>query len=209
MSVRSKSLALPADLEATRSGAAGPHDVEVLDGIVVSQLPRVERLLLRILGPRGDLEDLVQTVFLETCRAMPRFRGGCALSTFIGGITVRVARRAMRPSPWWRRRGAMPAEEVRAPDPDLDRQVMASEQLRRVRAALTGMSPEKRIAFLLWALEGLSVAEIAGMTGASCSATRSRIYQARSALKAQAATDPYLKELIAGDDGDEGADHGP
>src|SRR5688500_13983773 len=73
-------------------------DARALDWLVRSQWDRVERLLRRILGPRQDLEDLVQNTFLETLRALPSYRGESALSTFVAGIAVRVARRAMRPS---------------------------------------------------------------------------------------------------------------
>ncbi len=155
----------------------------------------MQRLLYRLLGRRGDMEDLVQTVFLEMCRALPGFRGDSALSTFIGGITVRVARRAMRPTAW---------ERFRAPEPDdppaghdrPDQNAIAQEQLRRVRAALENISPNKRIAFSLWAFDGQEVAAIAAQMGASVPATRSRIYYAQKELKAFAVEDPYLRELL-------------
>jgi RNA polymerase sigma-70 factor (ECF subfamily) len=176
-------------------------DPEALDRIVKNELPRVERLLVRILGPRHDLEDLVQIVFLETCRALPGFRGESTISTFVGGITVRVARRAMRPSAWWRRRAPMPEHEPAGDTPPADRRAIAQEQLRRTRAALEKIAPKKRIAFLLWALEGMSFEEIAAMTDTSVSATRSRIFYAQKELKKRAESDPYLRDLVeAGDE---------
>ena len=172
-------------------------DARALDLIARHELPKVERLLLRILGPRSDLEDLVQTVFMEMCRALPGFRGESAFSTFVGGITVRVARRAMRPSAWWKRRAVLEGE-VASPAAGPERDHMANEQLRRVRVALEHLSDKKRVAFLLWALEGLSFEEIANTMGASVSATRSRIFYAQKELKARAERDPYLNELLGG-----------
>jgi RNA polymerase sigma-70 factor, ECF subfamily len=186
--------------QTTLEARARKGDPDALDRIVRAELPRVERLLLRILGPRHDLEDLVQTVFLETCRALPGFRGESQLSTFVGGITVRVARRAMRSSPWWRRRGPMPEEEPASPSPSPDSRAMAKEQLRRTRLALEKINPKKRIAFLLWALEGLSFEEIAALTESSVPATRSRIFYAQKELKKKAEHDPYLRDLIGDDD---------
>lgn len=175
-------------------------DARALDLIARHELPKVERLLLRILGPRVDLEDLVQTVFIELCRALPSFRGDSALSTFVGGITVRVARRAMRPTAWWRRRAEL-TDEHTAPAAGPERDAVANEQLRRVRSALEHLSDKKRIAFLLWALEGLSFEEVAETMGASLSATRSRIFYAQKELRAHAARDPYLNELLGGGGG--------
>lgn len=169
-------------------------DAAALEQIARAELPRVERLLRKLLGPRPDLEDLVQITFVETFRALPGFRGESALSTFVAGIAVRVARRALRPSAWWRRRGAMVEEPASEDCPE--RQAVAQEQLRRVRAALERISAKKQVAFLLWAFEGLTPEEIAKLTGASVAATRSRIFYAQKELRQRAQKDPYLREIL-------------
>lgn len=185
---------LTVDVE-SQVDAARRGDRAALEAIAREQLPRVERTLIKLLGPRDDLDDLVQNVFVELCRALPRFRGDSQLSSFVGGITVRVARRAMRPSAWFRRRVHVELEAV-APDVGIERRTDAQEGLRRVRAALEGVAPKKRIAFLLWALDGKTPDEIAELTNASVSATRSRIFYARKELAKRAAQDPVLRELI-------------
>jgi RNA polymerase sigma factor (sigma-70 family) len=81
-----------------------------------------------------------------------------------------------------------------------DDNALATEQLRRLQQALERIAPDKRIAFALWALEGIEVETIAEMTRTSVSATRSRIYYAQKELKALAAADPYLSELVEDDD---------
>ena len=170
-------------------------DAESLNQIARKEMPRVERFLIKLLGPRDDLDDLVQTVFVEFCRALPRFRGESKLSTFIGGITVRVAKRTMRPSAWVRRKVESSIEPVSLrPSPDIA--AFEAEQLRRVRVLLDKVAKPKRIAFLLWALEGLSTREVAETMGASLSATRSRIFYAQKELKRRASKDPYLQELV-------------
>lgn len=175
-------------------------DPAALQAMAREEAPRVARLLVRLLGPRQDLDDLVQNVFLETCRALPRFRGESSVSTFVAGIAVRVARRAMKPAAWWRRRAPMPAEPPAAQG-DPERATVASARLTRVHAVLESVSAPKRIAFLLWALDGMDPRAIAELMGASLPATRSRIYQAQRALAAAAESDPLLRELIGGSDG--------
>lgn len=184
--------------QVTEGGEA--RDAGEIERIARRELPRVEGLLRRLLGPRADLEDLVQNVFLEMCRALPNFRGESTISTFVGGITVRVARRAMRPTAWARFRSPMPEEPPVGPDRPEDN-VVAGEQLRRLDRALGKISHDKRIAFVLWAVDGKDVETIAEMVGASVAATRSRIHYAQKELKALAAGDPYLKDLVEeGDD---------
>jgi RNA polymerase sigma-70 factor (ECF subfamily) len=165
-----------------------------LERLARAETPRVLGLLHSLLGPRADIEDLMQTVFLEACRALPGFRGDSAVSTFVGGICIRVARRAMRPTAWSRRRAEWEREPVAIGNPEQAAQ--SAEQLRRVHLALSKLSSKKRAAFLLWSLEGLDVHAIAELMHASVPATKSRILYAQRELRKRAERDPYLRELV-------------
>lgn len=171
-------------------------DAAALEQLAREELPKVERLLGRLLGPRRDLDDLVQTVFVELMRSLSRFRGDSQFSTFVGGITVQVARRAMRRSAWDRRKLPMPEIEPTSPDASVESVVHQRAQLAALRVALEALSEDHRVALLLWALEGLEPAAIAELTGTSVSATRSRIWWAQKYLKRHAAADPLLAELV-------------
>lgn len=173
---------------------AAKGDAAALRALAETELPRVERLLGRILGPRHDLEDLVQIALLETCRALPSFRGDSRFSTFVGGIVVRVARRALRPSA--HQRAVTPMTEEAATDgPDPERAAMAAERLRRLHAALDRLTAPKRIAFTLWALEGMSPQEIGALTDENPHTVRSRIFHARRELM----DDPEVRDLLEED----------
>jgi RNA polymerase sigma-70 factor (ECF subfamily) len=167
-----------------------------LERLMRAEMPRVERLLLRMLGPRQDLEDLVQNVFLELMRAWPQFRRASAASTFVGGITVRVARRAMRRSAFQRLRAAFPASEPEASCGDPEAALHDARRLRSVQKALSKLGADKRIAFCLWAFEGQDVPQIAALTQASVPAVRSRIFYAQKELRALAASDPLLRDAL-------------
>ncbi len=171
-------------------------ELAALDAIAREQLPRVERLLRRMLGPRSDIEDLVQEVFLELCKSLGRFRGESSFSTFVGGITVHVAQRAMRPSAWQRRRMPAGEEEPESPLDGPDDRAVSKARLRRLQIALERLSPPHRVALTLWALEGLEPNVIAQMTGASLSATRSRIFYAQRHVRESATKDPVLREWL-------------
>jgi RNA polymerase sigma-70 factor (ECF subfamily) len=173
-------------------------DPAALERLARQEAPRVARMLGSMLGARADIEDLVQIVFMEACKALPGFRGQSAVSTFIGGITIRVARRAMRPTAWIRRRSYEDVEPVEHADPE--RAAYRAAQLRRLHRALETIAPKKRVAFLLWALEGMDVAAIAALTDASVAATKSRIFYAQKELQRIAARDPHLRGLLAGGD---------
>src|SRR5437879_5843121 len=52
----------------------------------------VTRNLQRVLGPgRGDLEDVLQDVFIEAFRSIGRFRGDARVSTWLYRVCINVA----------------------------------------------------------------------------------------------------------------------
>ncbi|MBI4814894.1 MAG: sigma-70 family RNA polymerase sigma factor [Deltaproteobacteria bacterium] len=184
------------ELPDTLSKGVRSADPEALRSLVRKEAPKVAGLLVRLLGPRQDLEDLVQTVFLEVCRALPRFRGDSAASTFVGGITVQVARRAMKGTAWTRRRGTLPEVEPPSTEPGADRVLDARAQLTRLQAFLADVPPKKRVAFLLWAVEGHSAEEVAQLTESSLATARKRIYDVRRDLRDRARADPMLEVWV-------------
>lgn len=178
-----------------RKAQAG--DAQALDWIVRTQWDRVQRLLVRVWGPRGDLEDLVQTTFLETLRSLPSFRRESELSTFVSGIAIRVARRALRPSLVVRHAVPLDTTDPHAHACGPDIVAHDAEALRRVRDLLAEVAEPKRVAFLLWAVEGMTLPQIAESMQASLPATRSRIFYAQKELARGAERDPYLSEWLA------------
>jgi RNA polymerase sigma factor (sigma-70 family) len=186
---------LPLPLFFTRTRSAQADEASM--ALVRAELPRVERLLGRLLGPRHDLDDLVQTVFLEACRAFGRYRGEGSPGAFIGGIAVQVARRAMRGSAFSRHRAEL-SDQMEGASADPEQAYSRAQLMARVRHALERLAPPKRIAFALWALEGLEVQEIASLMHASVAATRSRIFYAQKELRQMASRDPVLREGLEG-----------
>jgi RNA polymerase sigma-70 factor (ECF subfamily) len=177
-------------------------DPVALDWLVRAHWDRVQRLIIRMFGPRQDLEDLVQTTFLEALRALPSFRRESSLATFICGIAVRVVMRARRPGKVTR--GSLSLEvrdELSSSAPPADAELERAEALRRLQVILGKVSLPKRMAFMLWAVEGMPVENVAEAMQASVSATRSRIFYAQKAIKASAARDPYLRRWLDGGEG--------
>ena len=174
-------------------------DAAAIDALTRSHVRMVERMLFRMLGARADLEDLVQNVFLEMCRVLPRFRNESSFTTFLGGITTIVARRAMRPTAFDRRRAVL-ADDILSESSDPERATVDRRRIDALHRALSAVPDHHRIAFTLWALEGLEPKVIADMTGATLSATRSRIFYAQKHLKESARTDAWLAEWLGGSD---------
>lgn len=167
-----------------------------LDRFVREHMRLVERVLGRLVGPTPDLEDLVQITFVEAMRSFPAYRGEASLASWVTRIAVHVAWHHLR-------RGVrrfvslelLPAEsETAALQPAPDGALDSRRTAARLHELLDRIKPKKRIAFLLFVVEGYSVEEIAALTGASRTAVKSRLFFARRELQAMVKNDPVLAE---------------
>ncbi|HET8539448.1 MAG TPA: sigma-70 family RNA polymerase sigma factor [Anaeromyxobacter sp.] len=138
---------------------------------------RVHRLAARILGPRGDLDDTVQEIFVQVHRSLDRFRGDSRFATWLHrlavNVTAGVLRRALRE----------PLEPaLRAPDADPGEQLEAREEVLALYRALDELPERNRVAFVLFELEGMPLEEIAETTGVPLQAAAARLRRARLAV---------------------------
>jgi len=138
--------------------------------------------LYRVLGDRGELDDLVQEVFVIAFRGMERFRGDAKLSTWLYRICVNVALGRLRsksrrapPVPYGDLLEETVDEAQVAPDLKLERR----EELQRVYRTLEHLAPKKRIVFVLHEIQGLDIKEIADIVRAPLVTVRTRLHYAR------------------------------
>ncbi|HVV86819.1 MAG TPA: RNA polymerase sigma factor [Kofleriaceae bacterium] len=145
---------------------------------------RVFARLTRLIGPGSDREDLLQLVFLSLFRALPGFRGDASISTFIYRITVHVACDHLRRRQ--RRRDYDPdaLDELIDGSPTPEARARQRAELRQILLLLERVKPAKRVAFVLVAVEGLSLDEVAAMVEAKPDAVKQRVLHARRELVA-------------------------
>lgn len=174
------------------------RDPAMMDALYRTYVARVERVIGRLLGPTPDVEDLVQQTFIEVIQSCARFRGEASLATWVTRIAVHVAHHQLRRG----LRRTLPLEllpdscEPRSPHPAVDDLAAQRQLAHRAHALLDRVSAKKRIAFLLYALEGYAIEEVAALMGASRAATKSRIWFARREVLKLASEDPMLASLI-------------
>lgn len=180
-------------IEACRKG-----DRRALQAVFSAHSPYLERLLGRVAGSALEVEDLVQSTFLAAIQAFPRFRGEAQVRTWLARIAIRIAQERLR-SASHRRRTDVPDLEERADErggvEQPDESVDAMRRIARLRHHLEAIAPKKRVAFVLHVFEGLPIEEVAALTGASLTATKSRVWWARRELVKRAQRDPVLREV--------------
>lgn len=125
-------------------------------------------------------DDIAQTTYLKAMRSITRFRGDSAALGWLLGITRHTAFDELRA----RGRRNRLAERLRA----VPRDGAGSEGDGvpiELREAIGDLSPERREAFVLTQVLGLSYAETAEIMGCSIGTVRSRIARARIRLVEQ------------------------
>ncbi len=164
------------------------------DGAAFARLFRrhadaVRTRITRLVGPVAERDDLVQKVFIAFHRALPAYRSEAKLSTYLHRIAVNTAYDHLR----GRHRAAESEDPLDAEalveqlGPALEDQVAARADLARLLALLDQLSPKKRIAFVLVAVEGCSLAEAAALIGAPEDTVKQRALYARRDLLARLA----------------------
>ena len=157
----------------------------------------VARLVVRMLSPSGDVQDVMQEVFLQVFRSLPEFRGKSRLSTWIYRVAVNVVlmhRRAGRSRPVLARADLAPPPAD--PDPLPDEQVERSLRVSALVRLMDRLSEKKRTVFILHELQGLSPLEIADIVGAPVLTIRTRLFYARRELVSLIGKEATLSHLL-------------
>nr|WP_214460609.1 RNA polymerase sigma factor [Flavihumibacter fluvii] len=157
---------------------------------------RIYNTALGIVQHESDADDITQEVFLAAWRSLQDFRAEATAGTWLYQITVRKAVDHLRKMKRQKRFGWIQSiwgKEIRletdAPDfihPGV--QMEKKQDAAILFAAIRQLPEQQRIAFSLQKVEGLSVLEIAAITGVSVGAVESLLQRAKNNLRKSLAT---------------------
>ncbi|MGC4064721.1 MAG: sigma-70 family RNA polymerase sigma factor [Polyangiaceae bacterium] len=160
-----------------------------LEGIFSKHASYVWRLLGRLGIPPRDVPDVCQEVFITVHRKLPEFEGRSSVKTWLFSICYRLAQSYRRSY----RARELPTDELAftAQDGGLAMSESSPEvQVDKQRAkamldhALNLLDDEKRVVFVLYELEELSMPEVAEAVGCPVSTAYSRLHAARKSIRA-------------------------
>ena len=174
------------DLELVTRWQAG--DASAFEALVRRHERPVFRLALRMLGNREEAEDVAQEALLSLHRHGHRFRRESRFSTFVYRVTANAALNRRRTLGRSRARERLLAERESGFDPTPSPRnpgdaLVGAEAQARVQEALQELSPDLRLAVVLFDIEGLPYGEIARVLEVPEGTVKSRIHRARNALR--------------------------
>jgi RNA polymerase sigma-70 factor (ECF subfamily) len=160
--------------------AAG--DTSSFDLLIERHEPIVKRQARRLLAWRADVDDVVQEVFLALWRGHGRFRGECALSTWLLTITIRECRRKLRREMLRDKFIGRLRIVARGFEAACDMPLAEPDENRRVASAVSALPAKLREVVVLHYLEGFSIEDAAKALGLKRSVVDVRLTRARQKL---------------------------
>ncbi|MEO8313452.1 MAG: sigma-70 family RNA polymerase sigma factor [Pseudomonadota bacterium] len=171
----------PSQLEWLRRCAKGD---QTACAQLVDQYARVAgTIILRTLGRREEVEDLLQETFLRVFRYLPEFEGRAKLSTWICTIAQRVAVDELRK----RQRTLLAVSDDAAPeiaaDEDVEHAAAQGQSDQLVREALAGLPDKYRLPMVYATIEGLDYDVIAAMLNMPVGTVKTRVFRGKHLLR--------------------------
>lgn len=159
-------------------------------------LPLVRGLLLKTLGPRDDVEDLVSDVFVGLFESARNIRSAEGMRSYVVSVTLNTLRRELKRQ---RRRRLLffsdSSEEELAKVQSRD-DPKAKAALRQLSRFLEELEPDERLVFVLHTLEGIALPEVASTLKLSRSTVKRRLKRATERVLRRVLRNPLLTEYV-------------
>ncbi len=158
-------------------------------------LQRTLGQITRIVGPRGDVEDIAQKVYIQVHRSLLNFRLESRFSTWLYRITWNVTVSHIRG-----RKVPVDFVGLQPVEIPVDErgQIEARDRVRVLYAALDQVSVDAREAFIRCDVEGCTLQEIADDTGESINTIAARVRRTRDKLRTYLEAREQRPSLAAG-----------
>jgi RNA polymerase sigma-70 factor (ECF subfamily) len=147
--------------------------------IVARYQSRLRYFLLKLLGDKHCADDLLQDVWLEALRGLPRLAEPRALAAWLYRIAHDRAMQVLRK----RRLLTQPLETVEIATEPEDESAFSDWDAGRVHAALDLLAPQHREVLVLRFMEEMSYEQIAQVVGCQVGTVKSRLHYAKGALR--------------------------
>lgn len=156
---------------------------------------KVVGLATRLIGDRGDAEDLAQEAFLRLHRALPGFRGDSSIGTWLYRTTTRLAidylrRERLKRKLFFFRQSEDdpdPLDTVSDPRSNPGRDLHQRQAMARLRRAMHKLSARQRAVFVLRHHEGLPLQEIGTLLGLETGTVKAHLHRAVTTLRRELA----------------------
>ncbi|TVP60046.1 MAG: RNA polymerase sigma factor [Gemmatimonadales bacterium] len=158
-------------------------DRAALERLVRRYVRPVHTVVASFLDERADIEDAAQETFLRIVASMDRYDPARPFAPWLYEIARNVARSWSSAAVRSQLRDTV-GPELESPTPGPDLLTERAEIRARVEAGVASLPEQRRIAFRMVDIEGMSAVETAKFMGVSSGTVRSHLHHARRELRA-------------------------
>ena len=165
---------------------AGAGDEGAFRDLVERYESRVAATVIGMLGAGDEAEDVGQETFIRLYRSLDRFRGESSLGTYLTRIAINLSLTALKKRKRRISRFVSKDEMERdLPEASWDPrgELERKDDVRRVREAVTRLSPDHRTVVVLRMIDGYSTREAAEILGIPVGTVMSRLARAMERLE--------------------------
>lgn len=164
------------------SQEVAPLIAPAFEALYREHYPFVWRSVRRLGIPDGEVDDVVQDVFMIVHRRLGDFQGRSSMRTWLFGITYRVVRDRRRSfAARIDREGKV---EPGRPPTQPDQRVSRHQAVGALDELLAGLDDDQRATFVMAEVLHMSAPEIAQLTEVKLNTVYSRLRRAREAFEA-------------------------
>ncbi len=191
--------------ELARRAAEGDH--AAANALLTKVAPALLRVARQVLGPQHpEVSDVAQEAACGLLQALPRFRGECTLVHFACRVAMLVSMNVRRREASHSRKTETFTElqeVVSALPPTPEDRLLGERAASAIRKLLSSLPEAQAEVLGLHHVVGLTMPEIAAVTGAPLETVRSRLRLGRNAVRLRVLEDRRLLEVVGGSDDDD------
>lgn len=154
-------------------------DEHALVELVGRYQPRLAYFVAKMLGRRQGVDDLLQEIWLDVIRNLPKLKDPAALPAWLYRIARDRVYRDLRRAG----KAAVPIDESQVPAPDTGDLEFDADDVALVHECLDQLTPEHREVLVLRFMQSLSYEDVAAVAGCEVGTVRSRLHYAKAALR--------------------------
>jgi len=172
----------PSDEELSRRLRGG--DRGALEMLVRRYIRAVHAVAASFLDDPSEVEDAAQESFLRALEAIDRYDPGRPFAPWLYQIARNVARNRLSARRRWQLEPLPARGEMESGNPDPERTMELTEIRDRVEKEMARLPEQRRTAFRLVDVEGMTAEEAGGIMGLTPGTVRSHVHHARRTLRA-------------------------
>ncbi len=186
-------IALNATMSDVQAADRSSSELDDIDALVRTYRPRLLRFVTFSIGDPDLAESITQDCFLKAYNGRAKFRGDCAVNTWLTSIALNLIRDQQRLQKFrfWRQARATAinvndaANFLPSNESSPESHILAREQTKQVQAALENVSANQRTVFLMRFAEDMDLSAIASAMNMPINTVKTHLHRALKSVRAQ------------------------